>query len=79
MPAGIQSPGYDAEQVGKPAVTKKLEDGDKVISPEACAGHLIRGVSFTSIMKTRPYMAVGPAPRNAQRINCPDFPLRWFP
>ena len=45
MPAGIDSAGYISEQEFKPACTKKLEEGDKVISAEDCAGHLIRGRS----------------------------------
>ncbi|ORY32168.1 hypothetical protein BCR39DRAFT_524443 [Naematelia encephala] len=44
MPAGIDSPGYVNEQLYKHAITKKIEDGDKVISAEECAGHLIRGL-----------------------------------
>ena len=44
MPAGIDSPGYVTEQLHKPAPTRKLEEGDKVISPEECAQYLIRGM-----------------------------------
>jgi 3-dehydrosphinganine reductase len=43
MPAGIDSPGYVEEQRSKPAITRTIEEGDKVISPGECAGHLIRG------------------------------------
>ena len=45
-PAGIDSPGYVEENKGKPAVTIKIEESDEVISPEACAGHLMRGESL---------------------------------
>jgi len=44
MPAGIDSPGYVVENSTKHAVTKKLEEGDKVISPRECAMHLVRGL-----------------------------------
>ena len=44
MPAGIDSAGYIAENVEKPEITKKIEEGDQVISPEECAKHLIRGM-----------------------------------
>ena len=47
MPAGIDTPGFVAENARKPELTKKIEQGDKVIGPEACAGHLIRGAPFT--------------------------------
>jgi 3-dehydrosphinganine reductase len=43
MPAGIDSPGYIVEQEHKPAPTKKLEEGDKVQSPEVVAAHLFGG------------------------------------
>jgi 3-dehydrosphinganine reductase len=43
MPAGIDSEGKANEEVAKPAVTKKIEEGDECVSPEACAMHLIRG------------------------------------
>jgi len=45
MPAGIDSPGFKTEQEHKPAPTKKLEEGDQVLSPETVAGHLFRGES----------------------------------
>jgi 3-dehydrosphinganine reductase len=45
MPAGIDTPGYVTENKEKPKVTLKIEEGDKVISPTECAGHLIRGTS----------------------------------
>jgi len=46
MPAGIDSPGLVSENAEKPNITKKIEEGDKIISPEECAGHLIRGESL---------------------------------
>ncbi|EKC98662.1 oxidoreductase [Trichosporon asahii var. asahii CBS 8904] len=44
MPAGILSPGYENEQKTKPAITKKIEEGDTPIAPEKAAGLLIRGI-----------------------------------
>lgn len=44
MPAGILSPGYENEQKTKPAVTKKIEEGDTPIAPEKAAALLIRGI-----------------------------------
>jgi 3-dehydrosphinganine reductase len=45
MPAGIESPGMIAENVAKPAVTKKIEETDVAMSPKACALNLISGES----------------------------------
>lgn len=44
MPAGILSPGYENEQLSKPAITKKIEEGDKPISADAAVSLLIRGL-----------------------------------
>ncbi|PKI82274.1 hypothetical protein MVES1_003280 [Malassezia vespertilionis] len=44
FPATILSPGYEQENKTKPAITKKLEEGDEKKSPEACAACLVRGV-----------------------------------
>ena len=44
-PAGILSPGYDEEEKTKPAVTKKIEEGDEPISPEKCVEVLLSGES----------------------------------
>jgi len=43
MPAGIDTAGLAAENASKPEITRKIEEGDKVISAEECAGHLLRG------------------------------------
>jgi 3-dehydrosphinganine reductase len=44
-PAGILSPGYEEEEKTKPAVTKKIEEGDEPISPEKCVEVLLSGES----------------------------------
>ncbi|KAK4690067.1 hypothetical protein P7C73_g59, partial [Tremellales sp. Uapishka_1] len=44
MPTGISGPGYDAENVNKPKITKKIEEGDSLLTPEACADILLDGV-----------------------------------
>lgn len=44
MPAGILSPGYENEQKSKPAITKKIEEGDTPIAPEKAAALLIKGI-----------------------------------
>ncbi|WVQ74144.1 hypothetical protein IAR50_003736 [Cryptococcus sp. DSM 104548] len=43
-PCGILSPGYEKEQMTKPDITRKIEDGDKPISPEECAAALESGL-----------------------------------
>jgi 3-dehydrosphinganine reductase len=43
-PAGILSPHYYVEQTFKPEITKKIEEGDTPISPEASAGLLLKGI-----------------------------------
>ena len=45
LPAGIDSPGYVEEQRSKPRITKKIEEGDEVLSPESVAKSLIVGKS----------------------------------
>ncbi|KAL1761097.1 hypothetical protein FB107DRAFT_286394 [Schizophyllum commune] len=44
FPGTILSPGYERENITKPAITKKLEETDDGLSPEACAKGLIQGV-----------------------------------
>jgi 3-dehydrosphinganine reductase len=46
IPAGILSPGYEEEEKTKPAVTRKIEDGDTPMKPEECVGNLIAGETF---------------------------------
>ena len=43
FPGTILSPGYERENITKPAITKKLEETDDGLSPEACAKGLIQG------------------------------------
>jgi NAD(P)-dependent dehydrogenase (short-subunit alcohol dehydrogenase family) len=44
-PAGIRSPGLDEEEKTKPAVTKKIEEGDSPMLPEKCVEMLLSGES----------------------------------
>ena len=46
MSGGIDSPGWVKEQEHKPRITKKIEEGDTVISPEASSAALISGAYF---------------------------------
>lgn len=46
LPCGITGPGFDAENRTKPAVTKKIEEGDTPITPELCAAALESGAPF---------------------------------
>lgn len=48
MPAGIDTPGFVEEEKEKPKVTKKIEEDDTQISPEACAQALIQGKHIRS-------------------------------
>ncbi|KAI8817386.1 uncharacterized protein EV422DRAFT_500094 [Fimicolochytrium jonesii] len=43
-PGTIYSPGYEEENKTKPAITKKLEEGDVGVTPEKAAEILFRGV-----------------------------------
>jgi 3-dehydrosphinganine reductase len=53
VPAGILSPGFDNEQLTKPDITKKIEDGDTPLSPEACVGFLLDGRSDQDELMSR--------------------------
>lgn len=44
MSGGIDSPGHVNEQVAKPRITNKIEEGDTIISPEQSSALLIRGL-----------------------------------
>lgn len=44
LPCGISGPGFDAENRTKPAVTKKIEEGDTPIAPDVCAAALENGL-----------------------------------
>ncbi|ORX38198.1 hypothetical protein BD324DRAFT_578063, partial [Kockovaella imperatae] len=44
LPGGIDTPGYEVENSSKPAPTKKLEEGDTLITAEECVNHMVRGL-----------------------------------
>lgn len=48
LPGGIDSPGYAAEQEGKPQITVDIEGSDTLQSGAACAKGLIAGASVSS-------------------------------
>jgi hypothetical protein len=43
LPAGILSPNFEVENRTKPDITKKIEEGDTPMTPEACVKCLITG------------------------------------
>jgi hypothetical protein len=43
LPAGILSPNFELENRTKPDITKKIEEGDTPMTPEACVECLIIG------------------------------------
>ena len=43
LPAGILSPNFEVENRTKPDITKKIEEGDTPMTPEACVECLITG------------------------------------
>lgn len=51
-PATITSPHLAIENATKPDITKKIEEGDAGLSPEACVPHLLGGMSG------RPHLAI---------------------
>lgn len=44
-PGGILSPGFEAENLTKPELTKKIEGSDQPLAPEKVAQHLLNGAS----------------------------------
>ncbi|GHJ87840.1 hypothetical protein NliqN6_4242 [Naganishia liquefaciens] len=44
LPAGILSPNFEVENRTKPEITKKIEEGDNPMTPEACVECLITGL-----------------------------------
>lgn len=48
LPAGILSPGLETENAFKPAITRKIEEGDTPITPEQCVEVLIKGEPILS-------------------------------
>ncbi|WWD19383.1 hypothetical protein CI109_103843 [Kwoniella shandongensis] len=44
MPAGILSPGYEVENLTKPAITHKIEEADSPLAPEVSAKYLETGL-----------------------------------
>lgn len=71
MPAGILSPGYENEQKTKHAITKKIEESDTPISPEAAVRYLVRGIEKGNYQITNDFMTdmvrvatAGPVPWN---------------
>lgn len=48
VPAGILTPGFETENLTKPKITRKIEEGDTPISAEACTDILLNGtLNFT--------------------------------
>ncbi|KAK8854483.1 hypothetical protein IAR55_003221 [Kwoniella newhampshirensis] len=44
MPCGILSPGYEVENLTKPAITHKVEENDTPLTPEECSRRLENGL-----------------------------------
>ncbi|KAI1769195.1 NAD(P)-binding protein, partial [Hypoxylon sp. FL1150] len=75
-PGSISSPGFDRENVTKPAVTKKIEDGDPVQTPDAVAARAIAGLERGEYAITVAFLghvlrwgAQGGSPRNSWLVD----------
>ncbi|KAI8963517.1 3-ketodihydrosphingosine reductase tsc-10 [Daldinia sp. FL1419] len=87
-PASIGSPGFDRENRTKPGVTKMLEEGDPVQSPDAVAASAIQGLekghySITTALYGHifKWSTLGGSPRNNWFIDtlmCCLIPLVWI-
>jgi 3-dehydrosphinganine reductase len=53
FPATIYSPGYEQENLTKPKITLKIEEGDEGTQPEACAQHLLDGLSLLWFLRIK--------------------------
>jgi 3-dehydrosphinganine reductase len=62
LPATILSPGLENENKTKPAITKKLEEGDTPATPEECAKAMLKGLEKNQFFMT--YEPVGHMARN---------------
>ncbi|KAL3473323.1 hypothetical protein BJX99DRAFT_234054 [Aspergillus californicus] len=72
FPMGILSPGFDNEQLIKPALTKQLESADKPQTPKDVARLAIEGIERGEYLITTMFVgsvmkgaALGPSPRNS--------------
>ncbi|KAI2782970.1 3-ketodihydrosphingosine reductase tsc-10 [Daldinia loculata] len=87
-PASIGSPGFERENKTKPGVTKMLEEGDPVQSPDAVASGAIRGLEKGQYFITTAlygyvfkWSTLGGSPRNnwfIDTIMCCLMPLVWI-
>ncbi|GAA6064495.1 hypothetical protein JCM10212_002383 [Sporobolomyces blumeae] len=66
LPATIFSPGFEKEQLLKPAITKKIEGPDEGLSPDEVAKRLIKGLERDEFYIT--YEPVGTMLRNSRGI-----------
>ncbi|KAI2636479.1 NAD(P)-binding protein [Hypomontagnella submonticulosa] len=87
-PASIASPGFDRENVTKPGVTKMLEEGDPVETPDAVAAAAIRGlekghyfIALALYGQLFRWSVLGGSPRNnwvVDTIMCAVMPIVWI-
>lgn len=54
LPAGILSPNFEVENRTKPDITKKIEEGDTPMTPEACVECLIAGALLSTTWRLVP-------------------------
>ncbi|KAI0881970.1 NAD(P)-binding protein [Annulohypoxylon maeteangense] len=87
-PASIGSPGFERENMTKPEVTKKIEEGDPVQSPDDVAAGAIRKLEQGQYFITSAFLghlmrwgALGGSPRNSWLVDtlmCCFLPIIWI-
>ncbi|KAI0480988.1 3-ketodihydrosphingosine reductase tsc-10 [Xylariaceae sp. FL0804] len=70
FPGGISSPGFERENLTKPEITRIIEDGDPVQTPDVVAANAMRGLEKGNYMTTVAFLghvlrwsALGGSPR----------------
>jgi len=69
FPGNIYSPGFVEEQKCKPAITKKIEEGDAGLQPEQCAQKLLSGLERGNFLITSD--VIGHLFRNSMKGSSP--------